>query len=389
VEINLLPKQEDFVFSERKYPAFIGGVGSGKTKAGCIRSILWLNQWLDGVIVAPTFPMLRDATQETFFDILNEAGIKYDFNKSDGVCKVGGATVLFRSADNPDRLRGPNLSWFYLDEAAMMRELVWKVMLGRIRVKETSGWITSTPAGMNWVYEHWARREDPKYHLIHASTRDNAYLPVEFVQDLVDNYSQEFARQEIDGDFVAFEGLVYSEFSPSVHIIPPFEIPAHWRRVRGIDYGYQNPFVCLWGALDEDGRLYIYDEHYRAKTLLSAHAMAIKDRPGRFDFTVADHDAQDNAEMQALGIDTTNAKKEVIAGISKVKTRLKVAGDGRPRLMIVASCVNTIKELQSYRWQPAKDGVNAKEEPVKEYDHAMDTLRYIVSELDGGGIQLF
>jgi hypothetical protein len=147
---------------------------------------------------------------------------------------------------------------------------------------------------------------------------------------LIDNYSEEFARQEIDGDFVAFEGLVYSEFSPGVHIVQPFEIPDHWRKVRAIDYGYQNPFACIWGALDEDNRLYIYDEYYKTKTLLSRHAEAIKERKGKFEFTVADHDAQDNAEMLACGVGTTRAKKDVMLGIQKVKGRLKVQADGKP-----------------------------------------------------------
>ena len=80
-------------------------------------------------------------------------------------------------------------------------------------------------------------------------------------------YSDEFAKQEIYGDFIAFEGLVYKEFSRVVHVIDSFEIPEHWRRVRGIDFGFKNPFVCLFCALDEDNRLYIYDEHYYREKL--------------------------------------------------------------------------------------------------------------------------
>jgi len=326
--------------------------------------------------------MLRDVTQKTFFDILNQAGISYLFNKSEEIAFVHGAKILFRSADAPERLRGINLNWAYLDEAALMREEVWKIILGRLRIGKPSAWITTTPAGFNWVYKYWVEQGDENYQIVHASTRENKYLPPEYLQDLEANYTAEFAMQEIEGDFVAFEGLVYSEFLRTVHMVKPFKFPDHWQRIRGIDYGYTNPFVCLWGALDEDKRLYIYDEHYKSKTLIKDHAADIKARDGKYAFTVADWDAQDNAEMHEEGIYTQNAQKDVMIGIQKVKARLAKQADGRPRLFIFENCVNTLKEIGMYRWNQSKEGRNEKEEPVKEADHAMDALRYMVMEID-------
>jgi len=329
--------------------------------------------------------MLRDATAYTFInDVLIPWDIPYSYNKSDGEIELYGTRVLLRSADNPDRLRGPNLSWAWLDEAAQMRAAVWDIVIGRLRLGKPKAWVTTTPAGFNWVYQKFVEKGDPNYYMVQARTAENKYLPTEYVQSLVDSYSGEFARQELEGDFVAFEGLVYDEFRRDTHVIEPFSIPESWRRVRAVDYGYTNPFVCLWGAIDEDGRLYIYDEHYQAKTLLRVHADAIRQRQGNFEFTVADHDAQDNAEMWSLGIETQRAKKDVTPGISRVKARLRVQGDGKPRLFLCSNCTNLIKEIQGYRWQEAKDGANVKEEPVKDNDHAMDALRYMVIQLDGG-----
>ena len=118
------------------------------------------------------------------------------------------------------------------------------------------------------------------------------------------------------------------------------------------------------------------------------HATAIKGRPGSFEWTVADHDAQDNAEMRSKGISTTNAKKDVTRGIQKVKARLTIQGDGKPRLYIMSTCVNTIKEISLYRWNEKKAG-NEKEEPVKENDHSMDALRYMVMQLDNRGVYVY
>jgi len=381
---DFLPKQKAFLNDKHKYTAFIGGIGSGKTFAGCVKAYIeGVHKGRPGMIVAPTFPMLRDVTQTEFLRLLDETSVSYVFNKSENKIFVNGATILFRSAEKPDRLRGPNLSWVYLDEAALMRGKIWEIVIGRLRVGVPKGWITTTPAGFNWVHKYFAERRDENYHMIQAKTAENTYLPDDYVQDLKAAYTGEFARQELNGEFTLFEGIVYSEFNRADHVVD-FVVEEGWTLVRGIDYGYTNPFVCLFGAVDEDGRLYIYDEHYESKRLIKYHADKIKQREGNFKWTVADHDAQDNAEMRSQGIQTLNAKKSVIEGIQKVKARLVTQGDGRPRLFVHPRCENLIRELQFYRWQEAKEGVNEKEEPVKEFDHALDALRYMVMKLDKG-----
>jgi hypothetical protein len=58
-------------------------------------------------------------------------------------------------------------------------------------------------------------------------------------------------------------------------------------------------------------------------------------------------------------------------GIAAVQNRLKAAGDGRPRLTVDPSCVETVNEFESYRYKPGTD------RPVDEFDHALDALRYL------------
>ena len=380
--VRLLPQQDHFIFARKKFTAFIGGVGSGKTWAGCVKALIHSHDDVYGAIVAPTYPMLRDVTQATLLGILDDAESTYEFIKSEGILRWNGAQIYLRSADQPERLRGLNLDWAYLDEAALMREKVWKIILGRLRRGTPLAWITTTPAGFNWVYRQFVESHDPKYGIVQASTRDNTYLPGEYLDDLLTNYSGDFAAQEIDGQFIAFEGLVFSEFRQQEHVVEPFEIPASWTIVRGIDFGYTNPFVCLWGAVDEDGRLYIIDEHYRRKTLIDEHAQAIKSRQMNVLWTVADHDAQGNAELASKGVVTQNADKAVLEGIQRVAARLQVQEDGAARLHIFSNCVNLIKEFGQYHWSEVKEGRNEKEEPVKENDHAMDALRYMIMRLD-------
>ena len=100
------------------------------------------------------------------------------------------------------------------------------------------------------------------------------------------------------------------------------EIPADWPRWRSIDWGFNNPFTCLWLAQDPDRRWYVYHEHYQARETLAYHAERIKQISGRerYRATWADHDAQDRYEFENLGIKTTPARKDVHLGIEAVQT---------------------------------------------------------------------
>jgi hypothetical protein len=154
------------------------------------------------VVVAPTYPMLRDATLATFLDLSRQAGVLVGFNKQEMVAKLsGGRTILFRSADDPDKLRGPNLGWFWLDEAALMKPLAWLVMIGRLRLAPGRAWVTTTPRGKDWLYREFTQGSD-RYAMVKASSRSNEWLPNDFVESLEHSYSDLFRRQEVEGEFV-------------------------------------------------------------------------------------------------------------------------------------------------------------------------------------------
>ena len=217
----------------------------------------------------------------------------------------------------------------------------------------------------------------------HFDIDDNPHLSTEYIENLKRSTPPGmWYDRAIKGLWCAAEGLVYEHFDREIHIIEPFEIPSDWRRVRGVDFGWTNPFVMLWGAVDHDGRLYIYDEHYKANMLIADHANAINKRKGTFDWTVADHDAQERAELHDCGIPTMAADKDVEYGIQKVAERLVIQPDGFPRLMIFGTCGNTISEFGLYQWEEQKEGRAQKEVPRKDHDHAMDCLRYLCMQLD-------
>ena len=200
-----------------------------------------------------------------------------------------------------------------------------------------------------------------------------------------------------DGVWAAAEGLVYPEFNPAVHVIDAMpEGWKSWRRVRSIDFGFTNPFVCGWFAIDPDGRMYLYREIYQTGRTVGDHAAEIRSvEAGGMD-TVADHDAEDRATLAQCGIPTVAARKDIAVGLQAVRQRLRVQGDGKPRLYFLSGATlshdadldaakkptSTLSEIDGYLWARNRDGSIVKEVPIKENDHGMDMLRYAVMFVD-------
>jgi hypothetical protein len=205
------------------------------------------------------------------------------------------------------------------------------------------------------------------------------------IDELIAQWPAEIQETRIKGRFAAFLGAVYKTFNRSVHVIKPFKIPEEWPRWRSIDFGYNNPFACLWLARDPDRRWYVYAEHYQARETLAYHAERIKQTSGKEKYrcTWADHDAQDCRELKELGISTMPAKKDVHLGIEAVQSALKVQGDGKPRLFIFNTCRNTAKEMSGYKWAEGTETRDAKDEPLTVNDHTCDCARYGIYGVEG------
>jgi PBSX family phage terminase large subunit len=391
IEHGFYEQQRAFIFTDRHFAAFVGGIGSGKSYAGCFRALRFaLGESAApvpnlGMITAPTYPMLRDATLRTFIDLAG--GHLAKFNKAEMLATLdNGSEILFRTADNPERLRGANLSWWYGDEAALYKYDVWRIMIGRLRQggRRGAAWITTTPKGRNWLYREFVLKQRPDYALFHARTADNRFLDPEFVESLVSAYSGDFARQELDGEFVAYEGLIYPEFNREAHLVSATP-PAFREVVAGVDWGYANPGVILVFGIDSDGRMWgIHEEvarHRRieewagiaAQLAATYHISLFFCDPSEPDFIAA---------FRNNGCDAREANNKVIPGIHAVKNRLVARGDGSPRLLFDRSFVQLAAEMEQYQWLTQREGV--RDQPRKAHDHTLDALRYAVVGVDEG-----
>lgn len=182
------------------------------------------------------------------------------------------------------------------------------------------------------------------------------------------------------------EGLVYSDFAIEVHVVHDMEIPPDWRRYRSFDFGVQNPFVCLFIALDHDDRVYIYDEIYvKGMTTIEMAPTVVGYDSSVFEWSVADASGlEQRTDLFNLGIPTLKSSGSVTDGIQWVQNALRVRADGKPGLFVSDRCPNTIWEMaEGYRYPDNK----ISDKPVKEHDHACDCIKNFLTQYRKGGIR--
>ena len=368
---------------------YIGGRQGGKTYAGARESIKQIYKYCRkpnlGWIISPTYPMslVVERAFEEAAGFAENGGLiikKFRGDRAYLLYPPKGSSEPFRveikTAENPDRLRGAAVSWIWMDEAAMMSEDTYKILLGCILATKGVIFMTTTPRGLNWVSE--VAKESEKNQLfgfVKSRSRNNTYLDSETLKILEGQYSDDFARQELDAEFVSFEGLVYKAFSQR-HVIPSLlQVPSGSEVIGGVDNGYGDPFVHLW-IVKNNGNYYVVDEYYEPGRPIDAVARSIK--ASRWDKSVirrwADPSgAQERCDLDRWGIATYPARNEIQSGINEVARIIE-----QGKLYITQNCVHTIKEIFQYHY-PSRNGRNSGEKPVDCNNHAMDALRYAIA----------
>lgn len=208
---------------------------------------------------------------------------------------------------------------------------------------------------------------------------NGGYILDQRIDDMINEWPEEVQETRIKGRFASFYGAVYKTFSRKIHVVKPFKISEEWTKYRAYDFGFTNPFVCLWLAKDKDENWYVYREYYQAKTGINEHISALKklSNDEKYAADIADpENAEDRNELKKAGIITIAAKKDVARGIEMVQTKLKVKGNGKSSLFIFDACRNTCRELASYHYPSGSSTKNPKDLPEAKDDHCCTAIRY-------------
>ncbi len=381
--ITLHDGQTAIFKADARFKALIAGTGGGKTFIGpywLAKQIQRNPQGLFGV-GAPTYKMLNRVTAPELVKAFKGTTMEGEYKPSIGEYQLptGGVIYLF-STDNPDHVEGGQYDAIWLDEAGQMKRWIWIVVQARLGFKQGDLLLTTTPYGLNWLHTDIfvpARRGDKDYFVSQFASTDNPQYPKEEFERARRTMDERTFAMRYKGEFRKMAGLVWPDLSEWVcqqsEVDTALEkaqaLPDSVTWVGAIDWGYNNPFAALSGFVDSDDVLWLYQERCKSRTLLADHADALDKRTT---YHADPSGKQETEEMIKLGLTVQPAINDVAMGIERVTNRGK---DGR--LKIGPSCKNLISEAEVYRYKEETD------KPIKENDHVVDGLRYLVMGVDG------
>lgn len=293
---------------------------------------------------------------------------------------VNGSLIFLKGWEAVETLRGQKFDLIVLDEVASMKNfwMEWQEVL-RPTLTDTKGeaLFISTPKGYNHFYDLFNLQEkDSDYKSFHYTSYDNPHLPFEEIEKAKSEFNEDRFAQEYMADFRKTQGLVYKEFDRQKHVYTT-ETFNPVDRLVGIDWGYTNPTAIYLLQKDTDRHYWIDNEYYKTqKTTEEIVEYAKSLRGNKYYPDPAEPDRLDIARR--AGLNVREVSKDVEAGINAVRDILK-----QNRLHIHFSCVNLINEFETYRYPDRKPEKNELEEPVKENDHALDCIRYVLFMNEG------
>lgn len=401
-----------------------GAAGTGKSRA-CLEKLHAMclrNPGMRGLIARKTVTSLGSTALVTWREFvckeaLDSGEVRFyggSPQEAAGYRYGNGSAIVIGGLDKASRIMSSEYDVIYIQEATELAEDDWEALTTRLRNGKVSFQQLMADCNPNAPH-HWLKQRADRgaTQLIYCRHEDNPRLydavtgkwspeGTEYIRRLDALTGVRYERLRL-GKWAAAEGLVYDTFDPSVHLHKPIGLPPDgWTRWWGVDFGFTHPFVLQMWAEDPDGRLYLYREIYKTQTLVEDHARyalaLVKRGDGhRADQMprdiICDHDAEGRATLErVLGRSTTAAHKSVLEGIEAVKARLKVQGDGKPRLYVCRDAlaerdqaladasrpVCTADEVLEYIW----DDKAKKEQPRKEADDGLDAARYVVAAID-------
>ena len=395
VKVGLLPHQVQFIDDiEHRKLALVCGFGAGKTYGLICKAVHMaaMNVGHVSALFEPIAPMLRDILQRTMDDLLEQWDIPYDFRVSPLPeytlhFAEGSHTILLRTMETANRIRGQNLCAVGFDEADTANKNVatqaMRMALARLRDGNVQQfYAATTPEGFGWAYETFEKNATSDTALIRARTSDNPHLPEGFIDSLLENYPEQLIQAYLNGSFVNLNtGQVYDRFDRAKHLVSDLpNLDSEPLRI-GIDFNVTNTNAVIGCRIGD--QLIVIDEITGAHDT-DALAQEIQRRyADRRVYVYPDASGgnrstnssrTDIAILESYGFSnqSTRSNPAVRDRVLSVQSLLENS-KGRVRLQIASHCTRLIECLELQSW-------NAKGEPDKEagYDHINDALGYLV-----------
>jgi len=398
-----LPSQKSFHELTARFKGFSGPIGSGKSQALCQEAIRlsYLNPRRMGLLGAPTYQMLRDATQATLFEILDSNRIPYEHNKAENTLRMKdtGSRIVFRPVDEFERLRGTNLAWFGLDELTYTPEAAWLRLEGRLRdpkAQRLCGFAVWTPKGYDWVFRKFVEGPSKGYGVVVAQPYENRFLLArvpDFYDRLQESYDERFFRQEVLGAYLSLSGsTVYSSFARAENLKDlgrDQRLPLLWALDFNVD-----PMSSLVVQM-VDGKVLVLDEIVvRNGTTMDASEEFLKRFPDHWAGVHIYGDASGNQRQTTGATDYEMIREyfQVHSGMTlqyrvpranpSVRERINLtnaklrSATGDVGLLVDPKCKELIKDLEQVTYKADSNTIDKDRDRMR--THLSDALGYLL-----------
>ncbi len=397
------PKQEEFFLANSRFVAYGGARGGGKSWAVRVKSsLLALNYpGCKILLIRRTLPELKENQIRPLMLLLNNIAV---YKETDHTFTFANGSIIKAGyCDREDdvlQYQGQEYDFIFVDEATQITEyqFMWlSSCLRGVNDFPKRCYLTCNPGGVghSWVKRLFIDREyrgaekPEEYTFIHAKASDNGILKekdpgyLAWLDSLPDGQREAWR----DGNWDAFIGQYFSEFSRDIHVCEPFAIPEHWRRYVSMDYGLDMCAV-LWIAVSPDNRSYVYKELHKPNLPVSEAASEIvymNNGDTIYEFLAPPdlwsrqrETGRTTAEIfSESGIYLAKTSNNRVAGWLAVKEQLKPIRDEEgkqtAKLQIFKNCTNLIKFLPQLCYDD-RNPSDCKTEPHN-ITHAPDALR--------------
>ena len=283
------------------------------------------------------------------------------------------------NADSYKKARGFTAYGAFLNEATTLHDSFVKEVISRCSGEGARIYMDTNPENpthtvkVDYVDKDGQRLSNGQLNIkaFNFTLYDNTFLNKEYVESIeASTPSGMFFDRDILGIWVASEGVVYQDFNKDIHYIKEANI-GFKKIFCGVDFGWEHYGSIVVVGLGLDDKYYLIKEYaYKHKDIeyWIGTAKEIIKEYGNINF-YCDYARPDYVhKLQVSGIRAINAKKEVLEGITTIATLFKTN-----KLLILEDNVNQFKsEIYNYVWAKGKD------EPVKQHDDVLDSLRYAI-----------
>ncbi len=417
--------QSDFLAADEFEVLFSGGRAPGKSDALMMDALRYCgDRRFRGLVIRKAMDELRDLIRRAKeLYPLCYPGTKWKEQEKLFVFPSG-ATIEFGYCDHEDdvdRYKGQEYTWLGIDELTEIpKEETYEKLLASVRKggEGVKNYVRATTnpngPGKTWVKKRFINKgpmgKTIALHTyipqldktitttrkwIHGTVFDNPKVIRERPEyiAMLQNIDNEILRKQwLEGDWDSADGLAFDEFSRKTHVIEPFNIPREWHRFRACDWGYKTKAVCLWFAIDFDGKIYVYREFVaggnskNGKMLAKQFGAKIREieaeageivRYGILDASAWSQRGEDSPppaeDMSGLTWRPSDRTKHSrVTGKLQVHNYLQLDEDGEPKLVIFNTCTDLIECLSSI----PMDKHDKEDVDTNTDDHAYDALRY-------------